>query len=187
MTLPSLPLLGAIWGLSELGVVFVKRAKADATSEDRHSLQLILLVDVVSIVLGVWAVYRLPALTFPARPLSDAFSFGLFVAGLILRWVAILYLGRFFTTNVAIVADQRVVDSGPYRLIRHPAYAGGMLTFLGLALGFKNWAALVIIIVPVFGAFLWRIRIEEAALLKALGEPYRQYSQRTKRLIPGIY
>jgi protein-S-isoprenylcysteine O-methyltransferase Ste14 len=45
----------------------------------------------------------------------------------------------------------------------------------------------VVIIVPVFAAFRWRMGIEEAALLEALGEPYQSYMKRTKRLIPMVY
>ena len=61
------------------------------------------------------------------------------------------------------------------------------MLFLGLGLGIGNWISVVIIIVPIFSVFLWRMGIEEAALLEALGEPYRSYMNRTKRLIPMIY
>jgi len=61
------------------------------------------------------------------------------------------------------------------------------MLFFGLGLGIGNWLSLVVIIVPVFAAFWWRMGIEEAALLEALGEPYRCYMKRTKRLVPMIY
>jgi protein-S-isoprenylcysteine O-methyltransferase len=111
----------------------------------------------------------------------------LYAAGLILRWYAILHLGRFFTVNVAIAADHRVIDTGPYRFVRHPSYTGALMAFLGLALCLANWASLTVLVVPVFFVFLRRIQVEEAALLQALGDEYRGYMSRTKRLIPAVY
>lgn len=87
--------------------------------------------------------------------------------------LSILYLGRFFTINVAIAADHRLIDSGPYRFIRHPGYTGGLLLFLGLALCMGNWLSVAVIMVPIFAAFYRRMNVEESALSEALGEPYR--------------
>lgn len=104
-----------------------------------------------------------------------------------LRWYAILYLGRFFTANVAIHSDHRVVDSGPYRFIRHPSYTGCLLAAVGYSMTLNNWASCVIIVLPCVAVMLWRIRIEEQALREALGERYSSYMRRTRRLIPFIY
>ena len=111
----------------------------------------------------------------------------IFLAGIAIRLYSIIYLGKFFTANVAIAADHKLIDTGPYQQVRHPAYTGSLLTFLGFGLFFCNWASLVIMIVPVYAAFLWRIHIEEQALLGAFGEQYEEYMKRTKRLVPGVY
>ena len=118
---------------------------------------------------------------------SSRIAVAIFFAGLALRGYSIVYLGRFFTVDVTVAADQRVVDTGPYRHVRHPSYAGILAEFLGVGLTFGNWAALVAVTVPTLLAFLWRIRIEEDALERILGEPYRSYVSRTKRLIPAVY
>ena len=55
-------------------------------------------------------------------------------------------LRRFFTGYVAIHPDQRVVERGPYRLVRHPSYSGTLLTTLGMGLAMTNWASLATII-----------------------------------------
>jgi protein-S-isoprenylcysteine O-methyltransferase Ste14 len=110
----------------------------------------------------------------------------LFVPGLVLRWCSIICLGRFFTTNVAIATDHRLIDTGPYRFIRHPSYAGSLLALLGFTLCIPNWASWLLILVPCYAVTFWRIHVEEQALLGGLGEPYRTYMQRTKRLIPWI-
>jgi len=89
--------------------------------------------------------------------------------------------------NVAIAADHRLIDTGPYRYLRHPSYTGALLAFLGLGLCMGNWASMLVMIVPIFLVFLRRMNVEEAALLKGLGEPYREYMLRTKRLVPGLY
>ena len=104
-----------------------------------------------------------------------------------LRWYAIIYLGRFFTVNVAIAADHRLIDGGPYRFVRHPSYSGALMVFLGLGLCIGNWLSVAVMIVPISLVFIWRIHVEEAALLQGLGDSYREYMGRTKRLIPSIY
>lgn len=111
----------------------------------------------------------------------------MYVLGLALRWLSIAYLGRFFTVNVIVTTDQKVIDTGPYRWIRHPSYAGALLAFLGLGFCFANAATLFLLFVPAAAAFLYRIGIEEAALQAGLGAAYRRYMQRTKRLVPFIY
>ncbi len=187
MTLPSVAVLGPIWGLSEFCLALMKRSKSTATSKDRNSLRVIWLVVLVSIGLSILAAYELRGWTFPWPTRFHEAGFCLFVLGLGLRWYAIIYLGRFFTANVAIAADHRLIDSGPYRFVRHPSYTGALLTFLGLGLSLGNIASLAILIVPIFAVLVWRIRIEEQALVEAFGERYRRYMDRTRRLIPLVY
>ena len=111
----------------------------------------------------------------------------LFVLGILIRWWAIIVLGRFFTVDVQIEADHELVDRGPFHLVRHPSYTGVLLAFVGFGLSLMNWIALVVLIVPIFAAFVYRMNVEEEALSGALGDRYRKYMMRTKRLIPGIY
>jgi len=185
--IPPPEILGAFFGLSELLLTLFKRSGKKAVSKDRHSLKLIWLVNTTAIVLGIAAAYRLHSCQLPWPNVTRKAGYGLFVLGMALRWYSVLYLGRFFTTNVAIAANHRVIDSGPYRFIRHPSYAGALLAVFGFGLTFQNWACLLIIFAPCCAVNLWRIHIEEQALLEALGESYQNYLQRTKRLIPVIY
>ena len=132
-------------------------------------------------------VWLFPGATVPYLRGFYLFGFLLFLGGLILRWYSIGYLGRYFTVDVSISAEHKLIDSGPYRYIRHPTYTGALLAFLGLGFCFGNWLSILFMTVPIIAAFLWRIRIEERALTDALGEDYRAYTQRTKRLIPFVY
>jgi protein-S-isoprenylcysteine O-methyltransferase Ste14 len=111
----------------------------------------------------------------------------LFVAGLILRWWAIITLGRFFTVDVTIEKDHELVEQGPFCAVRHPSYTGVLLAFAGLALSLCNWAALLVIVLPIGAAFIHRMNVEEDALSRALGARYDEYMKRTKRLVPFIY
>jgi protein-S-isoprenylcysteine O-methyltransferase len=181
-------MVGAIYALSEIALSVVKRARSGARIADRGSLSLIWVVVFISVICTFYVSDAFPAASFgawsaPARILGVI----LFVSGLALRWYAIIYLGRFFTVNVAIASDHQLIDAGPYRYIRHPSYTGALIAFLGLGLCFANALSLGALLVPIFLVFQHRMRIEEAALLQGLGEQYRAYMNRTKRLIPRIY
>ena len=111
----------------------------------------------------------------------------LFVAGLLLRWWAIITLGRFFTVDVTIEKDHELVEHGPFRIVRHPSYTGVLLAFVGFGLSLGNWAALLVILLPIGAAFIHRMNVEENALSVALGRQYTDYMRRTKRLVPFVY
>jgi protein-S-isoprenylcysteine O-methyltransferase len=180
--------LGLIYVASEAVLSLARRAKKDeARAVDRGSLRLLWIV----IALSVAAAFSC-APTFPSAALQDAAMWqcvgtALFAAGLALRWYAIVHLGRFFTVNVAIASDHRVIDTGPYRFVRHPSYTGALMAFLGLALCLANWISLAVMMLPIVSVFMLRIHVEEAALVQALGDQYRNYMRRTQRLIPAIY
>jgi protein-S-isoprenylcysteine O-methyltransferase len=116
-----------------------------------------------------------------------ATGLALMLAGIILRSSAIATLGDYFTGKVRILSEHRLVRSGVYRYARHPAYSGALVAYLGLGLSFANWISFVLIFFPVLLAALRRIRVEEEALRQAFGKEYVEYSEKTKRLLPGIY
>jgi protein-S-isoprenylcysteine O-methyltransferase Ste14 len=74
-----------------------------------------------------------------------------------------------------------------YRFVRHPSYSGLLLILLAVGLHSRNWAALLVLIVPTTAALLYRIHIEEAALSEAFGAQYTDYEKGTRRLVPGLY
>jgi protein-S-isoprenylcysteine O-methyltransferase Ste14 len=107
--------------------------------------------------------------------------------GLALRVWAIVVLGRWFRTTVEVDVDQHVVTRGPYRWVRHPSYAGLLLIAAGLGLAGGTWPGLALCLVLPTVAMVLRIRVEETALVRVLGAPYRRYQNRTKRLLPGLW
>jgi len=185
MHLPSPSILGGLYGLSELLLAFMKRAKGHSEAKDRGSLIILWTVIVGSVVAANFASHLFTGFAF-SKSLYP-YGCGIFCGGLFVRWYAILYLGRFFTVDVAIHSDHRVVDSGPYHFVRHPSYFGALVAFFGLGVCLLNWISLLVIFIPVTLAFLYRISVEESALIGALGISYADYTQRTKRLLPFVY
>lgn len=177
-----------VWPVSEVLLGVLKRAKrASATVKDRGSLAL--LWSAIGLGFGAGFIVRFTAVgAMGAAPaVFETAGLALLVGGLTLRWAAVVTLGRLFTANVAVHPDQHVVRTGVYRRIRHPAYAGLLLAFVGLGVGFGNWLSVVFMLVPIAAALSYRIRVEEAALHDALGDGYADYCAVTKRLVPGIY
>jgi protein-S-isoprenylcysteine O-methyltransferase Ste14 len=115
-----------------------------------------------------------------------AVGLAILAVGVALRFYAVIVLGRFFTLVVMTRRDQHVVDTGPYRWIRHPSYTGFLLALAAVMLSYANWLALIGVL-PALAGFLYRIRVEERVLSDELGEPYRSYMRRTKRLVPFVY
>src|ERR1700722_970953 len=160
-------MLGLIYGVSELGLALKKRAKAaEAHDRDRGSLGLLWIVIVLSSFLSFDIAYAFPAARMGAAFATRDLGVVLFVMGLVIRWYSIIHLGRFFTVNVAIAANHRVIDTGPYRFVRHPSYSGALMAFLGLALCLANWASLAALVAPVFLVLLRRMHVEEAVLVQ---------------------
>jgi protein-S-isoprenylcysteine O-methyltransferase len=180
-----LAILCLIWVVSE--VCLTRRSRPGATSKDSGSEIVLRLVVLVSLGCGLVAAHRFHAFRLPARNVFYMVGVFVFVAGMVLRIYSIIHLGRFFTLKVAIATDHRLIESGPYRFIRHPSYTGLLMMFFGIGLGIGDWLSVLVIIIPVFTALRWRIRIEEAALLEALGDSYRCYTKRARRLVPMIY
>ena len=179
--------LGAIYGLGEIYLAVTRRSRGGVLSRDRRSLLILWVVIIISIFFAIQMIWMAPNATLPSPHAFYVAGFIIFLAGLALRWYSVGYLGRYFTVNVSVDPDQELVDSGPYRHIRHPSYIGALIAFLGFGLCLGNWWSILFLTVPIIGAFLWRIRIEENALLDAIGQPYRDYVRRTEALIPWIY
>ena len=107
--------------------------------------------------------------------------------GTVLRASAMRTLGEFYTRSLLVTDEQRVVDNGPYSVVRHPGYAGSMMIWVGSALALGSWLAALTTGGLMFAAYGRRIRSEEAMLGTALGEQYERYQRRTRRLIPFLY
>jgi protein-S-isoprenylcysteine O-methyltransferase Ste14 len=176
-----------LWLGIEIALMVRRRAGAGTQRQDRSSWAVLFFMIFAGFALGSLLAHNVLAGTI-SGPRVLLFWLGIILvyAGIAFRLYAIRVLGRYFTVNVATVADQRVVEEGPYRFIRHPSYTGGLITMLGFALTYTNWLSLLVIIGCALIGYSYRIHVEEQALQEHLGQPYREYMQRTKRLIPYV-
>src|SRR3954469_24481848 len=175
--------VGLVYLASELLLTATRRSRSKTgTKQDKSTLGVLWIVIMLSVAAGVFVTGNWRAAALPYGREFAIAGVGLFAVGLALRWWAIIILGRFFTVDVTIEKDHEVVQHGPFRLVRHPSYTGVLLAFFGWGLSLHNWLALLVLLVPIFGAFAHRMTVEEEALSSALGERYRAYMRRTKRL-----
>ena len=187
MNLPGPQHLGMAYLVSEVLLTMTRRGRGTGVRQDRSTLRVLWFVILLSVAAGIYVAFKVHSAALPHRELCRLLGLVLFAAGIAFRWWAIVTLGRFFTVDVQIAHDHELVERGPFRVVRHPSYTGVLLAFLGFALSLANWAALLVILVPIWIAFLSRMKVEEEALSNALGERYLAYMRRTKRLVPGIY
>lgn len=187
MNLPSLATISAIFLASEVALVVSRHSRTQSKGKDRFTLPLLWLVITLSVLAGFQCRAAFPKFRLPYSTWFYLAGLILFVIGLIIRWVSIIQLGRFFTVNVSIAENHQLVTTGFYRYVRHPSYSGTLLTFFGFGLCLLNWLSLAVIFIPIAVTFLWRMKVEEEALQEALGETYKAYAIQTRRLIPGLY
>lgn len=109
----------------------------------------------------------------------------LFIFGIIWRLVAIRTLGKFYSHRVRQVEGHQIVNTGPYRFMRHPAYTGMLIAHLGFILFFFNTVALALYLAFFIPTVVWRILIEEKMLFEMPG--YQEFAEGRARLIPFIW
>jgi protein-S-isoprenylcysteine O-methyltransferase Ste14 len=106
--------------------------------------------------------------------------------GMAFRFWAVSTLRSFFSYTVQIKEGHHVIESGPYRFVRHPAYAGSLLTIVGVGFALQSWGAVLLIAIVFLVAFGYRMQVEERALADSLGDEYLSYAKRVKRIIPFV-
>lgn len=171
------------WKVVRSGVDGVK----SADSKDGGSLRVILGGMWIALLLA-FALAFVRAWSFPPGARLPLFAVGvvLIFLGSLLRRYCFRTLGQYFTGDVRARADQPVIRTGPYRLVRHPSYTAGTMMFMGIGLALGSWFSFGLVTIAGIATYLYRVMIEERALIQAIGEPYRSYMKDTKRFIPYI-
>jgi protein-S-isoprenylcysteine O-methyltransferase Ste14 len=189
MTLPfAWQILYWTWVASEVLIGIGTRTKQSTGKvHDRGSLLLLWIVIFSSMTAAIWISEATPPNMFGGTRALKVVGLIVLVIALVIRWTAIYTLGKSFSSNVAILESQKLNRSGLYRYVRHPSYLGLVLVFLAVGLHSRNWLSLAIAVIPPTAALLYRIHVEESALLQAFGEEYVSYSKEASRLIPGLY
>jgi protein-S-isoprenylcysteine O-methyltransferase Ste14 len=181
----------ALWIVSEIFLSLFRRAKNKSKDFDKSNSLIQWIINILSISIGINIAAKSGSSGMGSfsigHPLTSYIGLLLVLSGIAVRWTAILTLGRQFTTTLTIVENHKIIDSGIYKYIRHPSYAGGLMSFLGLSISFSNWITFIIIFVPILFGYIYRINIEEKLLMNHFGEQYIIYARKTHRLIPKIY
>lgn len=175
----------AIWAIFEIRQAQMRRPEADRA--DRGSRPALGLSYVIA-ALGAFFLRRyLPSATLVAGDATAWTGLALMWCGIGLRIWSFQTLGRYFTFTVQTSQDQPVISAGPYRVIRHPGYAGLLLAITGVGCIIGNWVSLLFLIIAGSSGLVYRITVEERALSRDLGGRYQAYAQSRKRLVPLIW
>lgn len=119
-------------------------------------------------------------------PIVSYIGFLLIPLGLFIHWTGISTLNKQWSVMVVIFEDHKLINTGIYKYIRNPIYAGVLLEILGLGLALANWITILALFLPNAVSLGYRIYVEERVLERHFGDAYIQYAHKTKRLIPGI-
>lgn len=143
---------------------------------------------ILAVLLLSWPHFAGPVLTRRFLPMSRTlFWLGAMclLVGLGFSIAARIYLGGNWSSTVTVKHDHTLTRTGPYRLVRHPIYAGLLLAILGGLIARGEWRD-VLALALTFFAFLRKIQIEERFMRQQFGDAYTRYRQEVAALIPGL-
>ena len=155
------------------------------SEQDEGTFRALMIGSPLAVIAAIAASY-LPWLAIPYPIVSVALGTIMLIAGAVLRRYCFNTLGKSFTGTVIVSPDQRIVQHGVYRLIRHPSYTAAFLMFIGVGFALGSWISVAILFLVHCYRYGIRVSVEEKALLQTLGEPYRQYMSRTRRFVPFV-
>jgi protein-S-isoprenylcysteine O-methyltransferase Ste14 len=178
-----------LWIGSEFAIAIrtkKKRKNISATKRDKGSYWLI----IFGVWLGSFFSFQFHFLHWGWMGSGKILSYlGIFlmIFGVFFRLLAIRTLGRHFNLAVEVDKEQTIVQTGPYKYIRHPSYTGAFFTLIGLGIALNSWVAILLLFLMFWIMYGYRIRIEEQALLEHFQTEYERYQKRTWRILPFIW
>ncbi len=141
------------------------------------------------------------SLEFIAIPIVSAFDhrFGwsemppaMALAGdalMLLGWLAVFFVFKensFASATIELAPDQKVISTGPYALIRHPMYTGGLVLLFAIPIALGSWWG-ALVLIPMLPALIWRLFDEEKFLAGNL-PGYADYQRKVRyRLVPRVW
>jgi protein-S-isoprenylcysteine O-methyltransferase Ste14 len=170
------------FAFSELLLTLIKRSRSETsrTRKDRGSMILLWIMITFGFTGGF-------ILANPVNHYLLGAGLASITGGLIIRWTSIIQLGKSFTVDVSISDVARLKTDGIYKRVRHPSYSGLLAIVAGFSLTMNSIYSLLVLMVPVFVAVVYRINVEEKVLGNEFGNSYLIYKTKTNKLIPGIY
>lgn len=172
-------ILYILWILLEIGIT-LRDAREERRSSDFGTRELYALGQALTVLSALWfdSIWLKPRI-------YHGVGIVVFIAGIGLRWWAIRSLDIYYSHMVRMIDNHRIIDTGPYRFIRHPAYAGMLTAHVGIICYFFNYVSLAVFLLLFLPAIILRIHIEEKALFTI--EDYEEFARVRKRLIPLIW
>ena len=160
--------------------IFMSRRQQDkrkiSKSGDKGSIWLL----TISISMGYWLSFII-ASTKIGRIYhwNTFFVIGSFLVltGLIIRVTSIMKLRQQFTYTVTKIENHELIETGLYKIIRHPGYLGQLIIFLGISICLSNWLSILLMIIPVLLGYLNRINVEEKFMVEQMGQKYLDYQK----------
>lgn len=165
---------------------FTVSETSEKKQSDKFSVILILSMSLISGVVPIidWAYFN-PDKNHPG--ILTIAGFVMIVTGILFRAWAVKTLGEYFTPTVQIKDSHKLINTGPYKIIRHPSYFAAFLSITGAAVLLESITGMAVSIAAMSFAYYIRIGIEEQKLVEHFGNRYREYKLNTKRIIPYIF
>jgi protein-S-isoprenylcysteine O-methyltransferase Ste14 len=181
-----LALIWLVWLVSwGIGAFFSARTEKHIRTWDSRAYRIPILAGAILLTPWTAEALREPRLWNPGNGVTYVLA-GLTLAGTLFTWWARIHLGRFWSNAITRKEGHRVIDTGPYGLVRHPIYTGliGAMLATGIAVG----TATALLGAFLIGVGLWqKARMEEGFLTSELGaDAYGPYCRRVPMLIPFL-
>lgn len=173
--------------IADLSFVGLRSLCKPIPPEDRETLRVISLGMTLAVVDAFVMPSCVPsALLFGSQLFWFYFGIALLIAGSFLRRHCFRVLSSFFTGAITIQSNQKVIDTGAYRRVRHPSYTAALVIVLGLRLSLGNWLGAASSFLIALAAYSYRAQIEEQVLICRLGASYEAFKISRKQFIPYI-
>ncbi len=180
-----------IIGLQIFSLIYnpqVGRNQENRKSDAPHSRLDLILIQIFSLGIVILA------------PSSDSSSFGALNVGNLVRYIGLIitipgfvlmqagekYLAKQFSIEVTLQKDHKLIQSGPYKVIRHPRYLGILTFFTGISLTFRSLIG-IFAVIALAVVLIWRVFAEEKMMHEEFGKEWEEYQAKTWRLIPYVF
>lgn len=163
-----------------------KNSAPAIASESRQSRAVHVVMGNVALLLIILPVRGLSQRFLPGAVLTSLAGLAVEMVGLLLAVWARRVLGQYWSGEISIKAEHKLMRSGPYRVVRHPIYTALLAMYLGTTIVSGQMHALIGLVLALI-AYLRKTRLEETNLVNAFGADYIEYRDKTWALLPGVY
>src|SRR6478735_9377100 len=180
-------LIGLLW--IGWAVYWIIAARHNLTNRRTESLltgasyRVLLIIGILLLALPVRSQTLLDAFVWPPSALMVAIGLAMTIVGLAIAVWARRHLGRYWSGRITLKVDHRVIQTGPYALVRHPIYSGILLALFGTVITIGTVQS-CLGLAMMFLSFVRKLTLEERWLCTDLGSEYEEYRHRVKALIP---